>query len=314
MLCANPYMLGVNPCGCGLCLPCRINRRRLWAFRIVLESYMHEDNSFVTLTYKDEELSDVGEWNGDKKLVPNLVLKDVQDWFKRYRKSMGSRRIRYFVAGEYGDDSWRPHYHVALFGSPACLRGRTDHRLKTCCTVCERVRSTWGKGGVDVGQLTPESASYVAGYVTKKLTQPDNDRNREWRKLKCQILGERRPEFARMSLRPGVGAAALNVIMDTIESLPIGVKDKMLVPSRLRVGKGFSPIGRYLKNRLKGMTGLGDVSLEQYGLPARVEMLEYVKEHGWQGKNIKEINIDINKQKVLTIAARQKIYESRREL
>lgn len=49
-------MIGVMPCPCGKCIPCLINRKRLWKHRLILESYCHDKSAFVTLTYNDDQL------------------------------------------------------------------------------------------------------------------------------------------------------------------------------------------------------------------------------------------------------------------
>jgi len=71
-------MLGVIPCACGHCLPCKINRRRLWSHRIMLETFMHEASSFLTLTYAPEFLpQDL-----------SLKVRDYQLFMKRLRKKL----------------------------------------------------------------------------------------------------------------------------------------------------------------------------------------------------------------------------------
>jgi len=149
-----------------------MNRRRVWTHRLLPEQRSHEFSSFATLTYADEHLP-----RGQ-----TVVPKHTQDWLKRLRDLLGpTRPIRYYLVGEYGDESQRPHYHAALFGL-----SHLEH---------ETLARSWPMGHTLLGTLTKESAQYVAGYVTKKMTAPDDPR-----------LNGRHPEFARMSLRPGIGA------------------------------------------------------------------------------------------------------------
>lgn len=151
----------------------------------MLEAYKHPKNSFITLTYEDAELP----------LGGTLVPKDFQDFLKRLRKAVSPYPIRYFGCGEYGDQTQRPHYHAALFGL-----GPED---------AETIDKAWGRGFSFTGDLTHDSAQYVAGYVTKKMTSHLDPR-----------LGGRHPEFARMSLRPGIGAPAVGDIADTLTTGP----------------------------------------------------------------------------------------------
>ena len=87
---------------CGKCLECRIQHARAWADRCVVEAKQYDDNYFVTLTYDDAHLP------AKNSLVPD----DLQKFMKRLRKHFPNNKIRFFACGEYGDTSWRPHYHL----------------------------------------------------------------------------------------------------------------------------------------------------------------------------------------------------------
>lgn len=158
--------------------------------------------------------------------------------------------VRFFAVGEYGDRSERPHYHAALFNFPTCVRGRTLRlpgatrpEWDLCCPQCRLVGRAWQKGDIDLGNLEPHSAQYVAGYVTKKMTGVHDER----------LLG-RYPEFARMSLRPGVGHGILPRIAAVLveHNIPVSSID---VPSVLRHGTKMMPLGRYLRRKLRLLIG-----------------------------------------------------------
>lgn len=215
----------------------------------MLEALQYKDNAFVTLTYDNKALPHVGGlrgvWTGDEPLQ-TLVPKDLQDWLKRYRKILEPVRIRFYAVGEYGDESNRPHYHVAVFGGPCCLRGHTERDRSgaiRCCEVCRTVQSTWQLGGVFVGSLTQDSAQYIAGYVTKKMTAKDDYR-----------LRGRHPEFARMSLRPGIGQSAMHEVASQLMRFNLD-QSQPDVPSVLRHGSRLLPLGRYLRRNLRRMIG-----------------------------------------------------------
>lgn len=189
----------------------------------MLESYKHAKNAFVTLTYNEDN-------------CPNeLKPKDLQDYIKRLRFNLGafynlpsSYPLRYYGCGEYGEETQRPHYHLALFGC-----GPED---------VQQIDKAWGLGHTFVGDLTKDSASYIAGYVTKKMTNPNNP-DHEY------LLSGRHPEFARMSLRPGIGATAVPDLVDVLTSGPgcdtlARVGD---VPHALMMEKKSIPLGRYIK-------------------------------------------------------------------
>lgn len=262
MRCRNPYIApGGGAHGCGQCLPCRINKKREWAHRLMLEARCHDVSSFWTLTYSDANLPWIGSASNG---FPTLVPKHLTDFMKRLRKYHHPLQLRYFNVGEYGDQYGRPHYHLALFNFPACDRGVTDlNRRGDCCPLCDTVRDIWAKGQVFSGQLEDASAAYICGYVTKKLTTEEDirwanaagKRNRGKGEWNQETADTAYPEFARMSLKPGIGAMFMPEVASVLLShnLDISLPD---VPTSLQVGTRVRPLGRYLTRELRKHVGM----------------------------------------------------------
>ncbi len=178
---------------CGQCIGCRLERSRQWAVRCMHEATLHEDTSFVTLTYEDEFVPRFG----------SLLMDDWQKFFKRLRKRAG--KVRFFGCGEYGERFGRPHYHACLFG--------LDFRDKVLWSTrgghdvfrSPLLESIWPYGQSEIGSLTFESAAYVARYCVKKVTGSKAREHYECVDPETGEMGSRLPEFATMSRRPGIG-------------------------------------------------------------------------------------------------------------
>lgn len=179
---------------CGRCIGCRLERSRQWALRCVHEAKMHEESCFVTLTYDDEHLPKDG----------SLCRKHVQDFMKRLRRRL-DRKVRVFYAGEYGDQLSRPHYHLCLFGIDFDDKVFWKSFMGHSYYVSYFLADVWQKGFCVIGDLTFESAAYVARYCTKKITGPLADEHYQGRV----------PEFCGMSLKPGIGATWLDKYGET---------------------------------------------------------------------------------------------------
>lgn len=170
---------------CGQCMGCRIDRSRMWAIRCVHEASCHSRNCFVTLTFDDVHCSADG----------SLKKADFQKFIKRLRKRFPDDKIRYFHCGEYGASLRRPHHHACIFNfdfdDRVLWKIENGVRLYRSATLEE----LWPFGFCLVGDVTYESAAYVARYVTKKITGDIADAHYKGRL----------PEYVTMSLKPAIG-------------------------------------------------------------------------------------------------------------
>lgn len=182
---------------CGQCIGCRLERSRQWAVRCVHEAQLHEASAFITLTYAPQYLPVGG----------TLVKKHFQDFMKRLRRRFAPRLVRFFHCGEYGDDKSRPHYHACLFGvdfsdKTFLFTSPSGSKVFTSPTLDE----VWGMGRATTGDVTFESAAYVARYVCKKVTGPAASVHYERVDAETGEVFSLLPEYITMSLKPGIGA------------------------------------------------------------------------------------------------------------
>ena len=238
--------------GCGQCLGCRLDYRRMWAMRIAHESSLYEHNGgncFITLTFRDKALCTQEQWMKGLHVPDDwsLCKTHFQKFLKRLRKHYNGKKIRYFYAGEYGRkckhgidvdsvgcplcNTGRPHYHACLFGHTfedlepyESDGGITRYTSPTL----ERI---WGYGFVDVGELTFSSASYVAGYITKKMRGPladdwymTYDLNGEVTYISPEFVGMSRGNAAYKGQKCGIGAGWYEQYKDevfTADGVPV---------------------------------------------------------------------------------------------
>lgn len=188
---------------CGQCIGCRLERSRQWAVRLMHEAQLHEASSFLTLTYSDENLPADG----------SLNVKHFQDFMKRLRRRIGER-LRFFHCGEYGERFARPHYHCILYGfdfpDKLLYKPSDAGDLYTSGFL----DSVWQHGHCIIGDVTFESAAYVARYVTKKVTGNKADghylifdpETGEVPQKPDGSFSHLTPEYVTMSRRPGIAA------------------------------------------------------------------------------------------------------------
>nr|QJB18835.1 MAG: replication initiator protein [Microvirus sp.] len=163
---SSDYAYNVVPCG--KCPQCQQKRVNSWIFRLLQEEKRHVTALFVTLTYTPENAprSDAG--------LLTLSKSDCQNFLKRLRKNTGCKTIKYYLAGEYGGQTRRPHYHAIMFD-----------------VTEQQILENWQHGAIHVGNVTQQSIGYCAKYINKGKIIP------MWNG------DDRVPEFSLMSKKMG---------------------------------------------------------------------------------------------------------------
>lgn len=229
---------------------CRINRRRLWTGRLLMEAasdMANEVSAFLTLTYDEANVPRTSDG------ARTLDREDGQRWRDAIRKRVG-RVPTFFFVGEYGDQTQRPHYHAMVFHvEPSQLAECVD---------------AWQRGFVSLSPVTPRRASYLAGYTVKKMTARDDER-----------LDGREPEFAQMSRRPAIGdryVAHLEQWLQTRQGAAY-ISANADVPQSIRTGGRIWPLGDRHKRKLRVACGLPEKRTELKSLaPHRFPPAELV--------------------------------------
>ena len=184
MQCFSPYLVKnqytnvhgqnkVTPVPCGKCINCKKRRSRHWVFRLNEEAKISKSASFLTLTYENAPISKNG--------FQTLVKKDYQDFMKRLRNLCPTSTLKYYMCGEYGSKTNRPHYHAILFNLPHSV-------IKNPLLVEQQ----WKHGHIMLAENNQKTMNYVAGYVTKNTWKPIGNND------------DRVPEFSLMSKKMGL--------------------------------------------------------------------------------------------------------------
>jgi len=122
---------------------------------------------FITLTYADQQATRTP--NG----FLNLSKRHPQLFLKRLRKAKTGNTtsdIKYYLVGEYGANTKRPHYHAIIFNADI-----------------PSIEKAWSHGSVHFGSVNEASVGYTLKYMFKKGQIP------------AHKADDRQPEFALMS-------------------------------------------------------------------------------------------------------------------
>lgn len=188
MMCFSPIRIktdqgNLRDVPCGRCVPCMKRRRDSWTFRLKQELKYSSSAHFITLTYSDDNLprSPAG--------FPIVSKRDVQLFMKRFRKLINPIKVRYFLVSEYGTQTFRPHYHIIMFGFPSHL------------DISPNLSEAWKLGHHHVGSVTDASIHYCTKYV---LTQSDLPEYLTVKDYACFMLCSKRPALGSQYLTPAM--------------------------------------------------------------------------------------------------------------
>lgn len=160
-----------------------------------------------------------------------------------------------------GPKTLRPHYHAAVFGYwPQDAIYYKSNEVGDKLYTSKELEKIWGKGFVIVGNLTYESAAYIARYVYKKAYGGEQ----------IPIKENKTPEFTTCSKRPAI---AKNFYFEPEKWLKILRNNGVIIPTKN--GIKIKPIPQYFRQKWK------ENDREKY--------------YEWQEKN-KEKNINNQKQ------------------
>lgn len=194
---------------CGKCPACRMDYSRVWANRMLVELNDQENQAvFLTLTYNSESLPYTDPDDTGRR-YPTLSKRDLQLFWKRLRKQYPGKRIRYYIAGEYGPKTHRPHYHAIVYGFSLKdfddLKFLRFNGLGQAYYTSPKLEAIWSNGFIVLSEVTWHTCAYVSRYVLKKRGKLD----------KYVVATGVEPEFNLSSRKPGIGL--LNAV-DMIES------------------------------------------------------------------------------------------------
>lgn len=223
---------------CGKCPGCKLEHSRQWAVRCMHEKRLHNSSCFLTLTYSDANLP------------PGYSLNksDLTNFLKRLRHETGPG-LRFFACGEYGENTSRPHYHVLLLNSDF-----TDKRLIKSGSEYNlyespKLSKLWPHGHHALGDVTFESAAYVARYCMKKKQNGK------------KTTDGRTPEYIVMSRRPGLGHGYFDKY-----------KSEIINHDTIIVNGLPAALPRFYDNKLAGLTEMSETS--KISLYTKFELLK----------------------------------------
>lgn len=178
---ARPTGVPLLQLPCTKCIGCQARRAQEWTLRNTLEATEHSATCWATLTYNDDTL---------QKEPWNLNRKHITQFHKRLRNY--TNQYRHFTAGEYGEETTRPHYHTILYGLSTADK--------------ENIQKAWPYGFTRTDTLTTQAIAYVAGYTAKKLGRHHEQTGRETVNLATGEVYEYQAPFIQSSTKPhGIG-------------------------------------------------------------------------------------------------------------
>lgn len=223
---------------CRRCIGCNQNSARSWSVRGFHEALLHTthwtdidtlittkipNSCVITLTYSDEHIPESGLLvHADFQRFMQRLLNRKRARYKSEGINTPLKSPRYFMCGEYGGKTSRPHYHAVIFGETFSDRYEEQDASGQRNQMSYELDHIWSKrttpsapitniGRATVDDFSFAGAAYVAGYVAKKMNSLA-----DWKHQGpiletidpsgATIYKPIAPEYRRMSTFPGLGS------------------------------------------------------------------------------------------------------------
>lgn len=159
MQCLHPIGLkdkeGLVPCG--KCAACLQRRRMDWTIRLTNELKESKNATFITLTYEERYLPIADD-------CVSLSKIDCQNFIKRLRKKC-KQNLKYYLVGEYGEKTNRPHYHAIMFNVLPKI-GPKENAIEKAWSIYDKKTNKYRQiGMVHFGKVEIKSIAYTAKYI-----------------------------------------------------------------------------------------------------------------------------------------------------
>lgn len=141
------------PVGCGKCMECKKQKAREWSVRLQEEIRQDKRGKFVTLSFSDEALEDLGKgiklegYALDNELGRLAVRRFLERWRKKHKKS-----VKHWIVSEIGGKGTeRLHLHGLIFTNEP-----------------EEIKKHWQYGNAYIGDWVGEdTVNYIVKYIHK---------------------------------------------------------------------------------------------------------------------------------------------------
>lgn len=158
------------PVACGNCMECRTQKARQWQVRLSEEIRHDSSGKFVTLTFNDDSLEELGKeikglsgYDLDNEIATKAVRRYFERWRKKYKKS-----CKHWLVTELGQTSTeRIHLHGIMW----------TNEIEDISLIWKYGHVTIGKQKWDNGVMVYDGENYVnertINYIVKYINKAD---------------------------------------------------------------------------------------------------------------------------------------------
>jgi len=198
---------------CGSCPQCSRNKINSWVFRIKQELKQATNPLFTLLTYDNENQPLINN-------TPTLCKRDIQLWMKKLRKEyskFSDKQIRYYLVGEYGEKTKRPHYHAIIMNVEPAYQYLLE--------------KTWSMGFVNPRPLlSTDGVFYTLKYISKPKSNNTSEIQKEF-SLMSKNLGSNYVTYSTIRHHQHIENSYV-ILNDYKIPLPRYYKNKFLTPEQ----------------------------------------------------------------------------------